>query len=106
MARVCNPKAQSLTCVSHLDLVSITREVIIMKTQQHFPQLQNTRQCSNAKPPINQTAKHEQGVAIGDDVTAFLAKGGVIEPVANYGRTAKVMTYKEKNRSTYVKEDV
>jgi hypothetical protein len=31
MARVCNPKAQSLTCVSHLDSVSITREVIIMK---------------------------------------------------------------------------
>jgi hypothetical protein len=76
-----------------------------MKTQQHFPQLQNTSQCSNAKPPINQTAKHEQGAAIGDDVAAFLARGGVIEPIQNYGRIAKAMTYKEKNRSTYVSAD-
>jgi hypothetical protein len=77
-----------------------------MRIGEHFPQLQNTRQCINAKPPINQTAKHEQGAAIGDDVSAFLARGGVIEPVANYGRTAKAMTYKEKNRSTYVRGDV
>jgi hypothetical protein len=77
-----------------------------MRIGQHFPHIQNTRQCSNAKPPINQTAKYEQGAALSDDVTAFLARGGVIEPIQNYGLAAKAMTYKEKNRSTYVKEDV
>jgi hypothetical protein len=60
--------------------------------------------CINAKPL--QTAKHEQCAAIGDDVSAFLARGGVIEPIANYGRAAKAMTYKEKNRSTYLREAV
>jgi hypothetical protein len=77
-----------------------------MNIQQHFPQLQNTRQFINAKPPINHSAKQEQGAAIGDDVSAFLARGGVIEPIQNYGLTAKSMTYKEKNRSTYVRGDV
>jgi hypothetical protein len=88
--------------------VSITREVIIMSMRigQHFPQLQNTRQCINARPPIDHGAKHAVSAAIGDDVSAFLARGGVIEPVANYGLAAKAMTYKEKNRSTYVREVV
>jgi hypothetical protein len=77
-----------------------------MNIQQHFPQIKNTRQCINAKPPINHDAKHNQSTAISDDVTAFLARGGVIEPIQNYGLAAKAMTYKEKNRSTFVKEDV
>jgi hypothetical protein len=77
-----------------------------MNIQQHFPQIKNTSQCINAKPPINHDAKHDQSTAINDDVTAFLARGGVIEPIQNYGLAAKAMTYKEKNRSTFVKEDV
>ena len=77
-----------------------------MNIQQHFPQIKNTSQCINAKPPINHDAKHDQRTAINDDVTAFLARGGVIEPIQNYGLAAKAMTYKEKNRSTFVKEDV
>jgi hypothetical protein len=75
-------------------------------TQEHSVSIQNTRKCINAKPPINHSAKHADSAGIGDDVTAFLARGGVIEPVQNYGRAAKAMTYKEKNRSTYIKEVV
>jgi hypothetical protein len=77
-----------------------------MNIQQHFPQIKNIGQCINAKSPINHDAKHNQSTAISDDVTAFLARGGVIEPIQNYGLAAKAMTYKEKNRSTFVKEDV
>jgi hypothetical protein len=77
-----------------------------MSIQQHSVPIQNTRQCINARPPTDHRAKHEQGAAIGDDVSAFLARGGVIEPIANYGLVAKAMTYKEKNRSTYVREVV
>jgi hypothetical protein len=76
-----------------------------MSIQQHSVPIQNTRQCINARPPIDHRAKHDQCAAIGDDVSAFLARGGVIEPIANYGLAAKAMTYKEKNRSTYVSTD-
>jgi hypothetical protein len=72
-------------------------------TQEHSVSIQNTRKCINARPPIDHGAKHADSAAIGDDVTAFLARGGVIKPVQNYGLAAKAMTYKERNRSTYLR---
>ena len=72
-------------------------------TQEHPVSIQNTRKCINANPPINHSAKHADSADIGDDVSAFLARGGVIEPIQNYGLAAKAMTYKERNRSTYVR---
>tara|TARA_R110000851_G_scaffold88070_5_gene192192 strand:+ start:614 stop:847 length:234 start_codon:yes stop_codon:yes gene_type:complete len=77
-----------------------------MSTSQHFPQIRNTRQCINAKPPINHDAKHAQNAIISDDVSAFLARGGVVEVIQDFGRTAKAMTYKQRNDSTYVRGDV
>jgi hypothetical protein len=62
------------------------------------------RQCINAKPPINHKEKRKQEVKLSSDIEKFLAKGGVISAVDDFGYVSKEMTYKEVNDS-YLKRN-
>jgi hypothetical protein len=65
-----------------------------MPTHHHFPSA-----CSNAKPPINHKEKRKQEASLSSDIEKFLAKGGVINAVDDFGYVSKEMTYKEVNDS-------
>ena len=64
--------------------------------------INSMRLCSNAKPPINHDIKHAQEAEISEHVAKFLANGGEIEVLESNVATAKVMTFKQVNDSTYV----
>jgi hypothetical protein len=63
-------------------------------------EVRRLRKCSNAKPPINHSAKHRQGADVSSDVAAFLASGGTIDVKQDFGYVVKELTYKERNDLT------
>jgi hypothetical protein len=67
-----------------------------MPAHHHFPSA-----CSNAKPPINHSAKHKQCADVSSDVAAFLASGGTIDVKQDFGYVVKELTYKERNDLSY-----
>lgn len=73
-----------------------------MNIQEQSEAIANQRQCSNAKPPINHDIKYAQEAEISDHVAEYLKAGGKIDIVPSIGNTAKPMTYKQRNDSTFV----
>lgn len=73
-----------------------------MNIQEQSEVIANQRQCHNAKPPINHDIKHAEEAEINNHVAEYLKAGGKIDIVPSIGSTAKPMTCKQRNDSTFV----